>query len=326
MKAAICTTYGPPDVLQIQDVTKPTPRKNEVLVKIHATTVTASDGIVRRFEIPSGGPALQRRILQTMMGLVLGFGKPRKPILGMICAGEIEATGPDVTLFKTGDRVLAFTGTRVGCYAQYVCVPEREGFTLPPNVPSIIGPMPANLDYAEAAAIPYGGLMALHFIQHGHLQRGEQALIYGASGAIGTAAVQIAANHVGAEVTGVCSGRNVDLVRSLGAAHVIDYTQQDTLPPGTAFDFVLDAVGRAKSSPLKQQAEKALTPNGRAFSVDDGSPKYTEANLHLLVQMIEAGHVKPAIDRTYPLDEIVEAHRYVDGGHKRGSVVITVAH
>ncbi|MEJ2267184.1 MAG: NAD(P)-dependent alcohol dehydrogenase [Anaerolineales bacterium] len=314
MKAIVCTKYGPPEVLQLKEVEKPIPQKNEVLIKIFATAVTASDCIVRGFKLPYWHP------LGLMMGIVVGFNKPRNPILGMVCAGEVEYVGKDVKLFNTGDQVIAWTvkssiQMRFGTYAEYKCLPEDSVMTLKPD----------KLSYAEAAAIPYGGLIALHFLNIGNIQRGDKVLIYGASGSIGTSAAQIAASY-GAEVAGVCSTTNLELVKSLGADTVIDYTKEDSLKRGELYDFILDAVGKKKSSKLKVQCKNALAPNGKYISVDDGSPKETIENLILLMDLVEAGQLKPVIDRSYPLEQMVEAHRYVEKGHKKGNVVITVKH
>ena len=248
MKAIICTKYGPPEVLQLQEVEKPVPKANEVCIKIHATAVTASDRIVRGFNLPIWNP------LGLLMGLVVGFGKPRNAILGLVLAGEVESTGNAVQRFQVGDRVFAFTGTRFGCYAEYVCLPEISTKGSPASVPGVIATRPSNVTAEEAAAIPYGGLLALHFLKKGDIQRGQKVLIYGASGAIGTAAVQLA-RHFGAEVTGVCSTTNVDLVKSLGADHVIDYTKEALADRGETYDFILDAVGKRKSSTLKAQCK-----------------------------------------------------------------------
>jgi NADPH:quinone reductase-like Zn-dependent oxidoreductase len=314
MKAIVCTKYGPPEVLQLKEVEKPTPRKNEVCVKIFATAVTASDCIVRGFKLPIWHP------LGLMMGLVLGFKKPRNPILGMVLAGEVESVGKDVKLFKNGDQVYAWTikspiQIRFGTYAEYKCLPEN----------SVIALKPFNISYEEAAAVPYGGLLALHFLKKGNIQNGQKVLIYGASGSIGTSAVQLA-KYYGAEVTGVCSTTNLELVSSLGADKVIDYTKEDIPNRGELYDFILDAVGKSKSSTLKLQCKNALTANGNYISVDDGSPKAPVENLILLKELVEAGQLKPVIDRRYPLEQMVEAHRYVDQGHKKGNVVITVGH
>jgi len=308
MKAVLCTKYGAPEVLQLGTVTKPTPKNHEVLIKIHATAVTASDCILRGSKLPPG-------FLLLMMRVVVGFRKPRNPVLGLVLAGEIESVGRDVTRFEVGDQVYGFTDLGFGTYAEYKCMPEKGILALKPD----------NLTYEEAAAIPYGAILASHYLKTGNIQRGQKVLIYGASGAIGTTAVQLA-KHYGAEVTGVCSTANVELVKSLGADHIIDYTRDDLADRAERYDFILDAVGKRKSSTLKSQCQKALTPNGKYISVDDGSPKSRVEYLVELKELIEAGHFKPVIDRCYPLEAIVEAHRYVDGGHKKGNVIITVAH
>jgi len=312
MKAVVCTKYGPPEVLQLTEVEKPEPKKGEVRIKIYATSVTASDCIVRGFNLPLWNP------VGLMMGLVIGFGKPRNPLLGMILAGEVESTGSEVKRFKAGDHVYGTTvgsaiKMRFGTYAEYKCLPED----------SIIDNKPINVSFEEAAAVPYGGLIALDFLKKGDIQNKQKVLIYGASGAIGTSAVQLA-RYYGAEVTGVCSTGNVDLVKSLGAKTVIDYTKEDHPPQGEYYDFIFDAVGRRKSSKLKEQCKKTLTPNGFYISVDDGSPRDTIENLRLLTELLEDEQLKPVIDRQYRLEQIVEAHRYVDQGHKKGNVVIIV--
>lgn len=305
MKAIVCTKYGPPEVLQLREVIKPAPKNNEVLIKIFATAVTASDCIVRGFNVP--------KMLRFPMGLALGFTKPRNPILGMVLAGEVESAGKDVTRFIQGNQVYAFHIKRFGAYAEYICLPENE----------VIALKPSTLSYEEAAAIPYGGMLALHFLRKGNLRSGQKILIYGASGAVGTSAVQLARSF-GANVIGVCSGVNFELVKSLGAEKVLDYTKEDFTNWGEVYDFVFDAVGKRKSS--KFQGQKALTENGKYISVDDGSPKLRIEDLVFLKELVETGKLKPVIDRRYPLDQMAEAHRYVDQGHKKGNVVITVEH
>src|SRR5258707_2307626 len=304
MKAIVCTKYGPPDVLQLQEVEKPPPGNNEVCIKIFATAVTSSDCLIRGSKVPLR--------LWLPMRLVIGFTKPRNPILGMVFAGEVESAGTEVTRFQKGNPVYAFS-IRCGTYAEYTCLPES----------SVMAFNPSTVTYEEAEAVPYGGLLALHFLRKSQIQSGQKVLIYGASGAVGTAAVQLA-RHFGAEVTGVCSTTNVALVKSLGADKVIDYTKEDFTKKGELYDIIFDAVGKRKSSKLKLQCKKALTPNGKYISVDDGSPKLHSEDLLFLKELIEAGQIQAVIDRCYPLEQIVEAHRYVDQGHKKGNVVITV--
>ena len=305
MKAIVCTKYGPPDVLQLQDVEKPTPRDKEVLIRIHATAVTASDCIIRGSKVPL--------VFWLPMRLVIGLTRPRNAILGIVLAGEVEAAGKEVTRFHKGDQVYALNIMRFGAYAQYTCWSED----------SVMAVKPSNATYEEAAAIPYGGLLALHFLRKGEIRSGHKVLIYGASGAVGTSAVQLA-RHFGAEVTGVCSTANLALVKSLGAEKVIDYTTEDVTNGEERYDFIFDAVGKGKSSTFKLQCKEALTPNGKYISVDDGSPKLRSEDLRFLTGLVEAGQIKAVIDRRYPLEQMIEAHRYVEQGHKKGNVVITV--
>jgi NADPH:quinone reductase-like Zn-dependent oxidoreductase len=304
MKAIVCTKYGPPEVLLLKEVEKPTPKNNEVLIKIFATAVTASDCIVRGFKVPIK--------FWIPMALAVGFPKPRQPILGMVLVGEVESVGKDVKSFKKGNQVFGFDRFVLGTYAEYKCMPEEGMLTAKPG----------NVNYEEAAAVPYGGLLALHFLRKGNIQSGQKILVYGASGAIGTSAVQIA-RYLGAEVTGVCSTTNLELVKSLGADTVIDYTKEDFRNRGELYDLVFNAVGKRKA---KLQCDHVLTPNGKHITVDDGSPKLHIEELVLLKELVEAGNFRPVIDRCYPLEQIVEAHRYVEQGHKKGNVVITVSH
>src|SRR5260221_9154329 len=306
MKAIVCTKYGPPDVLQLQEMHKPPAGNNEVCIKIFAKVVPSSDCLIRGSKVPLR--------LWLPMRLVIGFTKPRNPILGMVFAGEVESAGTEVTRFQKGNPVYAFN-IRCGTYAQYTCLPEN----------SVMAFKPSTVTYEEAAAVPYGGLLALHFLRKSQIQGGKKVLIYGASGAVGTSAIQLA-KHFGAEGTGVCSTTNLELVKSLGADTVIDYTKEDFTNSGVYYDLISYAVLCLKKSQLasKEQCQKALTPDGIYGSVDDSLPKLQLEGLILLKELAEAGQLKPVIDRSYPLEQIVEAHRYVDQGHKKGNVVITV--
>jgi NADPH:quinone reductase-like Zn-dependent oxidoreductase len=312
MKAIECTKYGSPEFLRLCEVEKPRPQNNEVLIKIRATAVTASDCIVRGFKLP------RKSTRGILMGLVLGFKKPRNSILGMIVSGEVETAGRNVTRFKKGDSVYGWTlkngvTIRFGTYAEYKCLPEN----------SVIVKKPDNVSFEKAAAIPYGALIALHYLKKGKIQQRKNVLIYGASGAIGTSAVQLA-KYFGTVVTGVCSTGNLEMVKSLGADSVLDYTKEAPSVVNKDFDLIFDAVGRWKDSKFKQQYKKALTPEGTYISVDDGSPKANIADLELINEIVKEGKFKVIIDKYYSLEEMVEAHRYVDKGHKKGNVIITV--
>ena len=301
MKAIVCTKYGPPDGLRLSEVDKPTPRDNEVLVKIHSTTVTSSDCIVRGFKLPLSMWIPGR--------IALGLRAPRKPILGVELAGEIEAIGKRVKRFRVGDRVFAFTGRGgFGAYAEYTCVPEG----------GLVAMMPDGVTYEEVAAMTFASL-AWHFLRKANVQKGHKVLVYGASGAAGTYAVQLA-KYMGAEVTGVCSGANLELVRSLGADKVIDYTKVDFTKNGELYDVIFDAVGKLP----KSSCENALAPNGTYVSINHGNPWPRVEDLVFLMELVVTKQIRSVIDRRYSLEQIPEAHRYVDEGHKKGNVVINV--
>ena len=301
MRAVACTKYGPPEVLELTEVAKPIPKDNEVLIKIFATTVHRGDVRMRSFDVPRAGWIPAR--------LILGIRKPKPKVLGMELAGEIEDVGKEVTLFKPGDQVFAATDWSYSSYAEYVCLPENGKLALKPD----------NITMEEAAAGALtGGIIALYVLKKANIQQGQKILIYGASGSVGTYAVQIAKSF-GAEVTGVCSTSNLEMVKSLGADKVIDYTQEDFTQSGEIFDVIFDAVAKLK----KSQGKKSLMKTGIYFNVDKDSGGGREL-IEEIKELIEAGKLKAIIDRSYPLEQIVEAHRYVETGHKKGHVIINV--
>ncbi len=303
MKAIVATKFGTADVLQLREVDKPTPKANEILVKVVATTVSAGDIRMRSLNVPL--------LFWLPARLTLGFTKPKNPIYGMELAGEVAAVGKDVTRFELDDAVFASTlAEKFGAYAEYKCLPE-EGLVLT---------KPHNMSYEEAAAVPIGGPTALRLLRKGNVQRGRKVLIYGASGSVGTYAVQLA-RHLGAEVTGVCSTANVALVQSLGADRVIDYTQADFATRLERYDAILDTVGKFP----KSLVSPALAPNGRFESIARLNTKQSVEELSFVKEVIEAGAIRAVIDRCYPLAQAAEAHRYVEAGHKKGNVILMMA-
>ncbi|MFY0689597.1 MAG: NAD(P)-dependent alcohol dehydrogenase [Cyclobacteriaceae bacterium] len=309
MKAVVCSKYGAPEVLQIKEVEKPTPKNNEVLIKVKATTVHIGDTKIRRLEPGLG--TMQDFIFKPIMRVMIGFRGPRKKILGMELAGEICEVGEDVKTFKIGDPVFASTSFQFGAYAEYCCVPED----------GILAIKPSNMTYEEAVPISNGGLTALLHLRKANIKHGQKVLIYGASGSVGTFAVQLA-KHFGAEVTGVCSSANLEMVKSLGADRLIDYTSEDFNQTGSAYDIIFDTVGKIPSSNRKKSlAKSGVYTNVLALS---SNFKLTVEDLIYLKELCEAGKLKSVIDKRYPIEQIIEAHRYVDKGHKKGNVVVTI--
>ena len=328
MKAIVWTGYGSPDVLQLREVAKPTPKDNEVLIRVHAATAATPDSELRRLKLPL--------FYAIALRLYIGFIKPtRIKILGTEFAGEIEAVGKEVTGYKPGNQVFGYTGLRMGTYAEYLCLAQNAS-----GLAGVIGNKPFNMSYEEAAAVPFGGLEALHALGKANIQPGKKVLIVGAGGSIGSYAVQLA-KYYGAEVTGVDHTSKLDMLRSIGADYVIDYTREDFTKNREKYDVIMDTIDE---SPFLGSV-RSLDENGIYLNANPGlfdriwmqsalrksnkrvirwTAGYTTNNLLALKELIEAGKIKPVIDRRYPLDQIAEAHRYVDGGHKKGNVVITV--
>ena len=309
MKAVVCTGYGVPEVLKLVEVPKPVPKDNEVLIKNFATTCHIGDVRVRSFNVPFWQKIPFR--------LYLGITKPKRPILGMELAGEVESIGRTVTRFKPGDKVFACTGFVFGAYAEYTCVPEDSKKI---NV-GMVAHMPLNMTYEEAAAgVMTGGITALSGLRKGGISAGQKIMVYGASGSVGTFAVQLA-KHYGAEVTGVCSTGNLEMVKSLGADKTIDYTREELSQYGNNYDIVFDAVDKLPPS----RGRNLLATDGTYVKVGAEGGLSIE-DFYFLKDLVEKWEIKTVIDRTYPLDQIIEAHRYVEKGHKKGHVVITITH
>ena len=311
MKAVICNKYGPPEVLQLAEVDKPVPKENEILIEIKASAVTASDIFIRSSNIP-----LRFKI---PMRLMIGIFKPRKSILGLVFSGIVKSAGKKIKRFSPGDEVYGMTGFNLGTYAEYTCIKETDSTT------GCVALKPKNISFEEATSAVYGGSLALQYMDMGNIKTNQNILIYGASGTSGTIAVQYG-KYLGAKVTAVCSGKHVDFIKSLGADYVIDYTITDTLDENIKFNFILDSVGKIKTSKLKDNCKKALLNDGKYVSIDNGALKLSSKRLDLLTSLIENGKIKPIVDKIYPLEAIVEAHRYVEQGHKMGGVAITIGH
>ncbi len=330
MKAIVWTKYGPPDVLELREVEKPAPKDKEVLIKIYATTVTAGDCEMRSLKFP--------HMWSFPLRIYVGLIRPERiTILGMELAGEIESAGKNVKLFKEGDQVFGSSGLGFGANAEYICLPEESN-----EMGGVLAIKPTNMTYEEAAAVPVGGLEALCFLRQGNIQSGQKVLINGAGGTIGPYAVQLA-KHFGAEVTGVDSTGKLDMLRSIGADHVIDYTQEDFTKRGETYDFILDVVSKSSFSGsirslkqngrylianpgLSQMVRGRWTSRRGSKKVIGGKASYRTEDLIYLKELIEAGKIKSVIDRRYPLEQTAEAHRYVETGHKKGNVVITLKH
>jgi NADPH:quinone reductase-like Zn-dependent oxidoreductase len=304
LKAIVYEKYGPPEVLHFKELEKPIPKDNEILVKIHATTVHRGDSRMRSFNVPTA--------MWLMARLALGIRGPKKKILGLELAGDVKQIGKNVKHFKIDDQVFASAGMNFGTYAEYICLAEN----------GIVAMKPSNLSYEQAAAgIPSGGCLALRLMRKANIQGGKKVLVYGASGSVGTYAVQLA-KFFGAEVTGVCSSANIDLVKSIGAEKVIDYTKDDFTQTGEVYDVVFDAVGKLPKSNRK----KALNSKGIFLCAHDDVGKESVDDLVFLKELAEKGKISPLIDRIYPWEQIVDAHRYVDQWRKKGHVVLTVTH
>ncbi|MBK8900581.1 MAG: NAD(P)-dependent alcohol dehydrogenase [Anaerolineaceae bacterium] len=332
MKAIVYTEYGPPEVLRLAEMEKPVPQDNEILIRVQATTVNYGDLLARKFSHVSPREFNMPSLFWLLARLSFGLSKPKRPLLGSEFAGEVEAVGKDVTQFKPGDPVFGYAGQNMGAYAQYLCMPEDGVVALKPD----------NMSDEEATAVPYGAIMAINLLQKANIQPGQKVLVNGASGAIGGAAVQLAKHHFGADVTGVCGTPRLAFVKALGADKVIDYTKEDFTQSGETYDLIFDVLGKSSFS----RSKRALKPGGvhlyASFKLKQliqmlwtsltGGPKVICAlapggreDLMTVKSLIEAGKIKAIIDRCYPMEQAAEAHRYVEEGHKKGNVVITLA-
>jgi NADPH:quinone reductase-like Zn-dependent oxidoreductase len=301
--------YGPPEVFKIVEYKKPVPKDHEVLIKIYAASVTNSDIFIRSSNMP-----LRYRI---PMRIMMGITRPRKEILGEVLSGEIEQIGSKIRRFKVGDQVYGLTGFSLGAYAEYKCMREGD------SKKGCLAIKPRNISFEEATSAAYGGLLALQFLEEANIGPKQKILIYGASGTSGTIAVQYA-KHLGAEVTAVCSAKNIQFVKSLGADKVLDYTDTNSLSSIEKYDLVFDSVGKARTSALKEACKQSLTSGGKLASIDDGALVCSSERLDRMRELVESSAIKPINEISFPLEQIVEAHKYVELGHKRGNVAITV--
>jgi NADPH:quinone reductase-like Zn-dependent oxidoreductase len=309
MKAIICIRYGPPDVLKIVEYKKPVPKDDEVLIKIYATSVTNSDIFIRSSNIP-----LKFRI---PMRIMIGITRPRNEIIGEVFSGEVVQIGSKIKRFHVGDQVYGLTGLSLGAYADYKCMKEID------SKQGCIALKPKNISFEEATSAAYGGLLALQYLEKGNIQPKQKVLIYGASGTSGTIAIQYA-KHLGAEVTGVCSAKNTQFVKSLGADKTLDYTNEDSISKLEVYDFVLDSVGKRKTSELKEACKLSIANKAKFVSIDDGSLILNSERLNKIRELVESKRITPINDKCYPFEQIIDAHRYVELGHKKGNVAITV--
>lgn len=309
MKAVICKKYGPPENLEIVEYKNPSPKDDEVLIKIYATSVTDSDIFIRSSNVPFS--------MLIPFRLMIGILKPKNEIIGEVFSGVLEKTGNRIKRFKVGDQVYGITGMSLGTYADFKCMKEID------SKKGCIAIKPSNISFEEATAAAYGGLLAFQFLEKGNIQPNQKVLIYGASGTSGTIAVQYA-KHFGAEVTGVCSTKNIEFIKSLGADKTLDYTKEESISKLEVYDLILDSVGKRKTSPLKKACKLSLAKNGKYVSIDDSPLLCSSERLDRIRELVEAKKITPIIDRCFPFEQIIEAHRYVELGHKKGNVAITV--
>jgi NADPH:quinone reductase-like Zn-dependent oxidoreductase len=309
MKAIICKKYGPPENLEVVEYKDPKPKADEVLIKIYATSVTNSDLFIRSSNVPFS--------MLIPFRLMIGISKPRNEIIGEVFSGIIEKIGAGIKRFKVGDQIYGLTGMSLGAYADYKCMKETD------SKKGCVAIKPSNITHEEATSAAYGGLLALQALEKGNIKAHQKILIYGASGTSGTIALQYA-KHLGAEVTAVCSEKNIQFVKSLGADKTLDYTKADSISKLDVYDLVFDTVGKRKTSQLKKACKLSLVDKGKYISIDDEALVCSSSRLNKIKQLIETKIITPITDRCYPFEQIIDAHRYVEQGHKKGNVAITV--